>query len=166
MTVREQLEKLMAERILVLDGSWGVLLQSRGISEQDWRGERFASHSHDVQGDPDLLNLTHPDLVSSIHHDYFAAGADIATTNTFTATSIGQADYALEGSVYEMNLAGARLARATADVTRMVRERIPAPLLLGQAAALEQHAPGAVEEEDPLGEKLLELRVYRHLGPN
>jgi 5-methyltetrahydrofolate--homocysteine methyltransferase len=115
MTVREQLEKLMAERILVLDGSWGVLLQSRGISEQDWRGERFASHSHDVQGDPDLLNLTHPDLVSSIHHDYFAAGADIATTNTFTATSIGQADYALEGSVYEMNLAGARLARATAD---------------------------------------------------
>ena len=67
------------------------------------------------QGNPDLLNLTHPELVSSIHNEYFEAGADIATTNTFTATSIGQADYALEDSVYEMNLAGARLARAAAD---------------------------------------------------
>ena len=113
--VREQLEKLLAARILVLDGSWGVLLQSRGISEEEWRGDRFASHPRDVKGDPDLLNLTRPELVSSMHHAYFEAGADLATTNTFTATSIGQADYALEGAVYEMSLEGARLARVAAN---------------------------------------------------
>ncbi len=113
--VRIELEQLLSERILLLDGAWGVLLQSRGISEEEWRGERFREHTRDVQGDPDLLNLTKPELVSSIHHDYFEAGADIATTNTFTATSIGQADYALEGAVYEMSLEGARLARAAAD---------------------------------------------------
>ncbi len=99
----------------MLDGSWGVLLQGRGLTEEDWRGEAFAGHPTDVRGDPDLLNLTHPEIVSSIHHDYFAAGADLATTNTFTATSIGQGDYGLEGAVREMNLAGARLARAAAD---------------------------------------------------
>ena len=103
------------ERILVLDGAWGVLLQSRGITEADWRGERFAAHSVDVRGDPDLLNLTRPDLVAEIHRGYLDAGADITTTNTFTATSIGQADYALQDAVYEMNLDGARIARAAAD---------------------------------------------------
>jgi 5-methyltetrahydrofolate--homocysteine methyltransferase len=112
---RTQIESLLRERILVLDGSWGVLLQGRGLTEEEWRGEAFAAHPSDVRGDPDLLNLTHPEIVTSIHHDYFAAGADIATTNTFTATSIGQADYGLEGAVREMNLAGARLARAAAD---------------------------------------------------
>ena len=94
--IRPQLEELLAERILVLDGAWGVLIHRRGFSEEEYRGERFAAHSHDVKGDPDLLNLTAPEIVSEIHDAYFAAGADIATTNTFTATSIGQADYALE----------------------------------------------------------------------
>jgi 5-methyltetrahydrofolate--homocysteine methyltransferase len=112
---RTHLDTLLGERILVLDGAWGVLLQGRGLSEEEWRGDAFAAHPTDVRGDPDLLNLTHPELVASIHDDYFAAGADIATTNTFTATSIGQADYGLEGAVREMNLAGARLARAAAD---------------------------------------------------
>src|SRR5215218_1719458 len=111
----DRLRRLLDERIVVLDGAWGVLLQGRGITEEDWRGERFAEHSHDVKGNPDLLNLTKPDLVSEIHRAYFEAGADIATTNTFTATSIGQADYALESAVAEMNLAGARLAREAAD---------------------------------------------------
>src|SRR5215203_371910 len=111
----DRLKELLDERIVVLDGSWGVLLQGRGITEEDWRGERFAEHSHDVRGNPDLLNLTKPDLVSEIHRAYFEAGAEIATTNTFTATSIGQADYALESAVAEMNLEGARLAREAAD---------------------------------------------------
>ena len=74
----------------------------------DYRGERFADHARDVTGDPDLLNLTRPDFVASVHERYFAAGADITTTNTFTATSIGQADYGARGAVYEMNVAGAR----------------------------------------------------------
>jgi 5-methyltetrahydrofolate--homocysteine methyltransferase len=111
----DRLKDLLEERIAVLDGSWGVLLQGRGITEEEWRGERFRDHAHDVKGDPDLLNLTKPEVVSEIHRAYFEAGADIATTNTFTATSIGQADYALEDAVYEMNLAGARLAREAAD---------------------------------------------------
>jgi 5-methyltetrahydrofolate--homocysteine methyltransferase len=112
---REQLEALLAERIVVLDGSWGVLLQNRGLTEEEWRGERFRDHPRDVKGDPDLLNLTRPEIVTSVHRAYFDAGADIATTNTFTATSIGQADYALESAVRDMNLEGARLARAVAD---------------------------------------------------
>ena len=113
--VRAQLESLLAERILVLDGSWGVLIHRRGFSEEEYRGEQFAAHTHDVKGDPDLLNLTAPHIVSEIHDAYFEAGADIATTNTFTATSIGQADYALQGVAAEMSLAGAQLARAAAD---------------------------------------------------
>jgi 5-methyltetrahydrofolate--homocysteine methyltransferase len=113
--IRAQLRDLLAERILVLDGAWGVLIHRRGFSEEEYRGERFASHTHDVKGDPDLLNLTAPEIVSGIHDAYFEAGADIATTNTFTATSIGQADYALDGFAAEMSLAGAQLARAAAD---------------------------------------------------
>jgi 5-methyltetrahydrofolate--homocysteine methyltransferase len=112
---RDRLEALLAERIAVLDGSWGVLLQNRGLTEEEWRGERFREHPRDVKGDPDLLNLTQPEIVESVHRAYFEAGADIATTNTFTATSIGQADYALEGAVRDMNLEGARLARKVAD---------------------------------------------------
>ena len=112
---RERLEALLAERIAVLDGSWGVLLQNRGLTEEEWRGERFREHPRDVKGDPDLLNLTRPEIVESVHRAYFEAGADIATTNTFTATSIGQADYALEAAVRDMNLEGARLARKVAD---------------------------------------------------
>ena len=112
---RERLEALLAERIAVLDGSWGVLLQNRGLTEEEWRGERFREHPRDVKGDPDLLNLTRPEIVESVHRAYFEAGADIATTNTFTATSIGQADYALEAAVRDMNVEGARLARKVAD---------------------------------------------------
>ncbi|HEV8688395.1 MAG TPA: methionine synthase [Gaiellaceae bacterium] len=111
----EQLKALLDERIVVLDGSWGVLIQREVKGEEAYRGERFRDHPHDVAGDPDLLNLTRPELVLDIHRAYFAAGADVATTNTFTATSIGQADYGLEGAAYEMNVAGARLARRAAD---------------------------------------------------
>ncbi|MFL5970475.1 MAG: homocysteine S-methyltransferase family protein, partial [Gaiellaceae bacterium] len=112
---RTRLEAILRERIAVLDGSWGVLIQRQVKGEDAYRGERFKDHPRDVAGDPDLLNLTRPDVVLDIHRQYFAAGADIATTNTFTATSIGQADYALEPYVRELNLAGARLARQAAD---------------------------------------------------
>jgi len=104
----------MAERIAILDGSWGVLLQGRGLSEAEFRGDRFRDHDRDVKGDPDLLNLTRPELITSIHRDYFDAGADITTTNTFTATSIGQTEYGLQDAVYEMNVEGARLAKHAA----------------------------------------------------
>ncbi|MDQ3867356.1 MAG: homocysteine S-methyltransferase family protein, partial [Actinomycetota bacterium] len=91
------------------------MLQRRRLEDGDYRGERFRNHPRDVKGDPDLLNLTRPDVVLSVHRDYLDAGADITTTNTFTATSIGQADYGLEEAVYEMNRAGAELARQAAD---------------------------------------------------
>src|SRR5436305_14478429 len=115
-TMRERLEAILRERIAVLDGSWGVLIQRELRGEDAYRGERFRDHSHDVAGDPDLLNITRPEVVARIHDDYFAAGADIATTHTFTATTIGQADYAFGADVVqEMNLEGARLARRAAD---------------------------------------------------
>ena len=111
----EQLRQLLDERIVLLDGSWGVLIQRRLRGEEAYRGERFRDHPCDVAGDPDLLNLTRPEVVLDIHRRYFAAGADVATTNTFTATRIGQADYALQDHAAEMSLEGARLARQAAD---------------------------------------------------
>src|ERR687895_275135 len=112
-----RLRKLLDERILVLDGAWGTMLQSAGLAGDDYRGERFRDHPREVAGDPDLLNLTRPDVVLDVHRRYLAAGADITTTNTFTATRIGQADYGLEEAVRDMNLEGARLARQAADET-------------------------------------------------
>jgi 5-methyltetrahydrofolate--homocysteine methyltransferase len=112
---RTRLTNLLDERIAVLDGAWGVLIQKDVRGEEAYRGERFRDHPRDVAGDPDLLNLTRPEVVLGIHRRYFEAGADITTTNTFTATSIGQADYGLEAAVHEMNVEGARLARQAAD---------------------------------------------------
>ena len=112
---RDRLESILGERIGVLDGSWGVLIQREVRAEASYRGERFRDHPRDVAGDPDLLNLTQPDIVRGIHRAYFEAGADIASTNTFTATRIGQADYGLDDVAAEMSHAGARLAREVAD---------------------------------------------------
>src|SRR2546422_8226016 len=109
---RTRLEAILRERIAVLDGAWGVLIQQQVRGEDAYRGERFRDHPRDVAGDPDLLNLTRPEVVLGIHRAYLDAGADITTTNTFTATSIGQADYGLEGYAAEMAFEGARLARS------------------------------------------------------
>jgi len=103
------------ERILVLDGAWGVMIQREDLSEEDFRGERFAAHNHPQKGNNDLLILTRPDLVTSLHDAYFAAGTDITETNTFSATTIAQADYGLEEAVWDLNFEGARLARESAD---------------------------------------------------
>ncbi len=111
----EGLRELLDQRIVVLDGAWGTLLQDAGLTAADYRNDRLRDHPRDVTGDPDLLNLTRPDVVREAHRRYLAAGADITTTNTFTATSIGQSDYGLQGLVPEMNLRGAQLARQAAD---------------------------------------------------
>ena len=108
---RTRLEALLADRILVLDGAMGTALQAHGLRERDYRGERFADHPRDVVGDNDLLNLTRPDLVERVHLGHLRAGADIVSTNTFTATAIAQADYGLAGLAYELNRAGAEVAR-------------------------------------------------------
>ncbi|SDF81276.1 methionine synthase (B12-dependent) [Lentzea fradiae] len=109
------LKSLLNQRVVVLDGAWGTMFQQAGLSPADYHGTEFGDHHTDVAGDPDLLNLTRPDLVLDVHRQYLAAGADITTTNTFTATSIGQADYGLEHRVRDMNVAGARIARQAAD---------------------------------------------------
>jgi 5-methyltetrahydrofolate--homocysteine methyltransferase len=111
----EALRELLDQRVAVLDGAWGTMLQGAGLTAADYRGDRFAGHPHDVTGDPDLLNLTRPDVILDVHRQYLAAGADITTTNTFTATSIGQSDYGLPPLVREINLRGAELARLAAD---------------------------------------------------
>src|SRR3954454_8148086 len=114
--VKSALRQLMSERVLVLDGAWGTMLQGAELSPADYRGDLIGpDHPKDVTGDPDLLNLTRPDLILDVHRQNLAAGADITTTNTFTATSIAQADYGLESLVHDVNLAGARLARQAAD---------------------------------------------------
>jgi 5-methyltetrahydrofolate--homocysteine methyltransferase len=102
-------------RILVLDGSWGVMIQRRGLTEADFRGERFADHHTTLKGDNDLLCLTRPDIITDLHDAYYEAGADIGETNTFNATSLSQSDYGLESAVTDLNLAAASLARESAD---------------------------------------------------
>ncbi|MDQ2800296.1 MAG: homocysteine S-methyltransferase family protein, partial [Armatimonadota bacterium] len=109
------IRELLKERILIIDGSMGVLLQSRKLTEADYRGEQFKDHPKDVRNNPDLLNLTQPEVVEAVHQAYLDAGADIIETNTFTAASISQADYGLEAAAYDMNLEGARIARRAVD---------------------------------------------------
>jgi len=121
---QETLKVLLSERILVLDGAMGTMIQERGLEEADYRGERFTDHPSDLKGDNDLLNLTQPDLIAEIHREFLEAGADILTTNTFNATTIAQADYGTEGVVAEINREGARIARSVADtLTRQTPER-------------------------------------------
>ena len=110
-----ELAALLEKRILLLDGAMGTMIQSYHLDEAGYRGACLAGHDHDVKGDNDVLALTQPDIVRAIHNAYFEAGADIVSTNTFTSTSIAQADYGLEGRVGELNAAAARLARECAD---------------------------------------------------
>ncbi|TMF25213.1 MAG: methionine synthase [Chloroflexi bacterium] len=114
-SVRERLDRLFQQRIAIFDGSMGVMLQHKGLSDAQFRGERFRNHPKPLRNNSDVLCLTQPELVTQVHRDYIEAGADIITTNTFTATRVSQADYGLEDFVYEMNLEGARLARRAAD---------------------------------------------------
>ncbi len=114
-----QLHDLLRRRILVLDGAMGTMLQRYTLSEQDFRADRFADHAHELKGNNDLLSITRPDIIRDIHRAYLEAGSDIVETNTFTATSIAQADYGMEAVVYEMNLRSAQLAReAAAEYTQ------------------------------------------------
>src|SRR3954468_8990384 len=111
----EELRALLTERILILDGAMGTEIQRHRLGESDFRGERFADFAHDLKGNNDLLTLTRPDLIRSIHASYLAAGADIIETNTFNSNAPSQADYHLESLVYELNVTAARLAREVAD---------------------------------------------------
>src|SRR6478609_7226918 len=109
------LDDALASRILILDGAMGTMIQRHKLTEADFRGERFRNHAKDLQGNNDLLILTRPDVIREIHGQYLAAGADIIETNTFSSTTVAQADYLLEHVAYELNVEGARIAREVAD---------------------------------------------------
>ena len=116
--VAKAIREIAHRRILVLDGAMGTEIQNLRLSEGDFRAQRFADHGHDLKGNNDLLILTQPDAIRDIHLHYFRAGSDIVETNTFSGTSIAQADYGLESIVYELNREGARLAREAAAIAR------------------------------------------------
>ncbi|GAB2853015.1 methionine synthase [Hymenobacter ruber] len=109
------LPELLRQRLLILDGAMGTMIQRHPLTEEDFRGTRFADHPKPLRGNNDLLSLTRPDIIKGIHAEYFAAGADMVETNTFSGTTIAQADYGLEHVVYELNYESARLAREAAD---------------------------------------------------
>lgn len=109
------IENILQERILIIDGAMGTMIQRQKLEEKDYRGERFASWHKDVKGNNDLLSITQPALITAIHEQYLAAGADIIETNTFSSTSIAQADYDMQSLAYELNVAAAQCARQAAD---------------------------------------------------
>lgn len=113
------------KRILVLDGAMGTMIQRYKLTESDFRGARFKDHSLPLQGNNDLIALTQPEILAEIHSAYFEAGADIAETNTFSSTSIAQADYGLESFAYELNFAAARIARQSADAWSAITPEQP-----------------------------------------
>jgi 5-methyltetrahydrofolate--homocysteine methyltransferase len=132
---RPNCASLLAQRILILDGAMGTMVQRHGLVEADYRvgvtNSRFATHGKDLKGNNDLLCITRPDVIGGIHADYLAAGADIIETNSFNATRVSQAEYGLADLAFELNVAAARLARDTAD-----------KLLHGGQAALRRRGAG------------------------
>ena len=110
-----QLPEILRQRIVVLDGAMGTMIQRYKLSEADYRGTRFADHPKDLKGNNDMLQLSRPEVIREIHSQYLAAGADIIETNTFGATSVAQDDYGLGAFAREMNVAAAKLARETCD---------------------------------------------------
>ncbi len=109
------IKDILKQRILIIDGAMGTMIQRYQLQEADYRGERFNNWHKDVKGNNDLLSITRPDIITAIHKQYLDAGADIIETNTFSSTTIAQADYEMESLAYEMNVASAKCARAAAD---------------------------------------------------
>jgi 5-methyltetrahydrofolate--homocysteine methyltransferase len=116
------IKEILKERILVLDGAMGTMIQRYTLDENDFRGERFKNHTHPLKGNNDILSITRPDIIKNIHLEYLNAGADILETNTFSANVISQADYQLEDAVYDINFESARIAKEACDeVTKTER---------------------------------------------
>lgn len=113
--MKKSIEACLQERILVIDGAMGTMIQRYKLQEEDYRGTRFANWHSDVKGNNDLLNLTRPDIIEAIHRQYLEAGADIIETNTFSSTTIAMADYDMQSLAYELNFEGARIAKKAAE---------------------------------------------------
>lgn len=110
-----KISEILKERILVLDGAMGTMIQRHSLTEEDFRNEELQNHPNSLKGNNDLLSITRPDIIKEIHSEYYKAGADIAETNTFSSTTIAQADYGLQSLVYELNVQSAKIAREVAD---------------------------------------------------
>ncbi|MEW6280172.1 MAG: methionine synthase [Candidatus Eremiobacterota bacterium] len=143
MSDRPSLESLFHERILVLDGAMGTMIQRYGLDEADFRGERFADWPHSVKGNSDLLCLTQPDIIRAIHLEYLDAGADLIETNTFSAQAISLADYHMEELAYEINVAAARIAREA------VAERGGTAYVMGSVGPTNKTASLSPDVNDP-----------------
>jgi 5-methyltetrahydrofolate--homocysteine methyltransferase len=114
-----KIEEILKEQILVLDGAMGTMIQRHKLEEKDFRGDRFKDHKYPLKGNNDLLSITQPEIIKDIHKQYLLAGADIIETNTFSATSIAQTDYHLEGYAYELNYQSAKIAKEVAkEITK------------------------------------------------
>ena len=114
-SLRTEFRHLLSERIVIMDGAMGSMIQTKKLTEEDFRGELFPNHNVELRGCNDLLCLTQPNIIADIHRDYLSAGADIIETNTFNSTCFSMADYGLENSVTEINYAASALARRVAD---------------------------------------------------
>ena len=125
-TVMQDIKKLLQQRILIIDGAMGTMIQRHKLQEADYRGERFKDWHSDVKGNNDLLSITQPEIIIGIHKEYLEAGADIIETNTFSSTTIAQADYDMQSLAYELNVASATCAREA--IKRFNIEKTGTPL--------------------------------------
>ncbi|KQY27376.1 5-methyltetrahydrofolate--homocysteine methyltransferase [Caulobacter sp. Root1455] len=149
------------ERILILDGSWGVMFQKRKLAEADYRAERFADYDGQMKGNNDILCLTRPDIVADLHHQYYAAGADISETNTFSGTTIAQADYRLGSDVVrDINFEGARIARSVADEW-LAKEPEKPRFVAGSIGPLNVMLSMSSDVNDPGARKVTFDQVYQ-----
>jgi 5-methyltetrahydrofolate--homocysteine methyltransferase len=164
MTRQERIAKLKQtakERVLILDGSWGVMFQKMGLQESDYRGTRFATHAGQMKGNNDILCLTRPDLVAKLHEMYFDAGADISETNTFSATTIAQDDYKLDArAVWDINYEGARIGREVADAFTAKQPDKPR-FLAGSMGPLNKMLSMSSDVNDP-GARLVDFDEVYH----
>jgi len=128
--MKKTIQECLDERILIIDGAMGTMIQRYKLEEKDFRGERFIDWHKDVKGNNDLLSITQPQIIEAIHKEYLKAGADIIETNTFSSTSIAQADYDMQSFAYELNVAAAKCARNAVD------EFLSSPLSAGEGTAV------------------------------
>ena len=134
----QPLRDALKERVLVLDGAMGTMIQRHELSEADFRGERFKHHPSPLQGANDILTLTQPQIIEEIHREYFAAGADIVETNTFSSTTVGMAEYGVDDAIYKLNVQAARIARAPPTLIQRLKNPV-----LSLARLAQQTAPRA-----------------------
>ena len=156
------LVETLKRRIVIIDGAMGTMIQAHKLEEADYRGKEFARHGRDLRQCNDVLNITQPQIIEDIHRQYLDAGADIIETNTFNSTAISMADYKLEGFIYDLNRAGAQVARRAAD--RFAIENPAAPVLGGGLARTHQpHGIGIAGNLEPRGARRDLRSVARRL---